>query len=1182
MKKLKHLAAFLIAALMSVCIIAGICACGKKEPPAETLYKVSYVAGGGTGTAPAVKSYAEGTEITLEQNPFTYTGHVFAGWSADGQIYQGGGAYTVPAHDTVFTATWNIQTPEHEPQPSFSKAGYEYDRIGGNDLELPFDLDGANFMSLELDGDAVPPAMVSYNTAKASIVVKSEYILTLEEGQYTLTAITDALEGETTCTLTIKQSLKTTFDETTTKAFSYGTDEGVTFTVGYNTTTPVRLTQGDIEIDSKYWTYDSNSFTVKGEWLAKNCEATDYRVYLSNNDSYTFTVTNNVLFASDYDVSTIHNETASNEGHNPLYQYYSSVSIAETPAAMNTGKALKLTPLAEQETSFVEPLWAYLTITQTGDNKEWYKIAIDPDKQYVVTFDYFTENSAATEGNSLVFKCGATLSEELLLGTENDGVLHHYVATFSGSSFGSGMCLHAKVVGGTVWVDNIKIVELDALPALTVNGEYKGTGDYTALTLNAAGFSYTILIDGEEVESSLEGSALTIPAAELSEISIGQHTISVQTVFGVLVSKKFSVTDNRISELNVTSKEYRAASGEDVIFEGSFAEGLEIDSLHLVDRVYDNGYRDWDFLHYNTEKDYKEYATLKCGLEGAGTLTISKTLLANFCGQTDFVIEFSNGKTQNFTINITDVVFASNYDDLTIRGYLGGSANDGIVLHSGMRGDGVAVGVEDRDDEGGKAFFVRSSKEALDARVFTFRYSRSNPVYEWYHIESELGTLYRITFDYKITSAFEGAYFDIGYTDTTNVFGNYTSAAPNSIQFALQADGQLHTFDSGWFVHTDGICTSVFLPKIAAADGQYAMFDNFRAVKKMATATVGATLTYDLSTPTEMKIALNGKSVKSVELDDKAFGYDSADDAITLKQSELNELEAGKHTVLVETDSGYIVCSINIRSGDAKLTETSKTVKYGELGDIKLSGTFKDGLKITEIRRSGEYTGYDTNPIMDISYITVATDGLTISRKLVDQVYKTCTYTVTFDNEEQVTFTLTSDLVWFTNYDETCLYEHGVGNVPLCQDTAMIKLAKDAEGGGSHLEYRPGDATLGHSSNPAGAGNFALTFNTVYKGDRNWFQLNTEATGKLKVFFKYKITGNDKPGRFIFVLCDEKGEIQLSTSYDEHGNAEGTFSHEFDLNGVSGIGVRFKADSLEECQGCVLELDDFGIAYSAE
>jgi len=69
----------------------------------------SYIANGGSGTAPASGSGRDGTTITLAANPFTYPGHTFTGWSDGTLSYPAGSTYLLSSVGApiVFSAQWS-------------------------------------------------------------------------------------------------------------------------------------------------------------------------------------------------------------------------------------------------------------------------------------------------------------------------------------------------------------------------------------------------------------------------------------------------------------------------------------------------------------------------------------------------------------------------------------------------------------------------------------------------------------------------------------------------------------------------------------------------------------------------------------------------------------------------------------------------------------------------------------------------------------------------------------------------------------------------------------------------------------------------------------------------------------------------------------------------------------------
>ncbi len=104
----------ILTLLCLVCFGAALfTACGEKEPPVEeTQYTVTYAAGGGTGTAPAVEKYKEGATFKVKENPFTKAGATFKTWNDGTQDYAAGATYTMPKKDVTFTAQWTDNDPD--------------------------------------------------------------------------------------------------------------------------------------------------------------------------------------------------------------------------------------------------------------------------------------------------------------------------------------------------------------------------------------------------------------------------------------------------------------------------------------------------------------------------------------------------------------------------------------------------------------------------------------------------------------------------------------------------------------------------------------------------------------------------------------------------------------------------------------------------------------------------------------------------------------------------------------------------------------------------------------------------------------------------------------------------------------------------------------------------------------
>lgn len=87
---------------------SGVAAYGNISIPNVITYTITYKSNGGTGTSTS-QIKTSGTNITLLDNPFTYTGYSFSEWNtaADGSgtSYQAGATYSTDANATLY-AQW--------------------------------------------------------------------------------------------------------------------------------------------------------------------------------------------------------------------------------------------------------------------------------------------------------------------------------------------------------------------------------------------------------------------------------------------------------------------------------------------------------------------------------------------------------------------------------------------------------------------------------------------------------------------------------------------------------------------------------------------------------------------------------------------------------------------------------------------------------------------------------------------------------------------------------------------------------------------------------------------------------------------------------------------------------------------------------------------------------------------
>ncbi len=1140
--------------------------------PQVEKYTVTYATENGTGTAPVGGEYEAGTEITVQANTFVYDGYVFVGWTYDGSVYQAGDTLVMPEENVEFVASWEL-IPE-EPQPSFSQESYEYDKLGGAKLELPLDLDGANLFYVMIEEEYLVAEDYYYDEDKKVLVIAEDAILALANGDYVITVVTDAEVDELTCTVTVMQSLKTTFDEETTKSFVYGKDKGVTFSVGYNGTTPKKLMMGEKVIDAKYYSYDENSFTVSADWLGYFSEPTVFTLYLSNNDVYAFTVSTNVIFATDYDVVTIHNTTANNLGHNPLYQYYDNVSIVDGPEAMGS-KVLKITPNTVDVTYDCN---GYLTLKSSVWDSLWYEAAFKPGLNYFVSFDYMTEGTSVGE---FYYKSASTsYKKELLLGEANDGVVRTFKDVVPYSEIGNGLFIRAffKNGGGNVYVDNFRIAEISAIPTVSANGEYNLIGDYS-FNFNAADLAYTVQIDGKEITANYDeqNKKLIVSAEVMEKLSAGVHTLAIVTAIGN-IEASFRVVDNRVATLIDTKANYVASKQQTVKLYGNFTEGLKVTSLKVLDKAYDNGYAGgWDFYHANTKAEYATYATLVGGLNGQGYLEISGELIDKLWGETLFVAEISNGSSLEFSVNNEELLYSSDYDALKMYGILNGNNNNGSPLSSGAWSTSQTV--KAREDGKGNAMFVTSTNSSADNTIMTIRMNK-HP-WEWYTVQGAEGNMYRVTFEYQIKNleANSVSFFFIlplGLDVPNNFFGQYSEVEQLSDQqrvyYYLNNDGQVHTFDSGWFTYNPIVTNfKIALPNFTEDAQAYFMLDEVKIME--AKGLLNNFTEYQKGQQAEVEFNLNGQTLTSLTVNGQQFAYEQDGDKVVLSKEALNALEAGNNVIKIETNFAVYVTNFAVTDNRvAELAQTNMDVIYG-VGGYKLVGEFDTSLKVVAITRTGDDPVWDKATALKTEYITVQEDGLLLSQTLTDMAYRTAKFVVEFDNGKVVEFVLNNNVWYYSNYDEANVFINIAGNSVFCQDRSLYERT-EVDGNGM-LKYIPSNATLGHSVaaiNGGGVDNMVFTMGNSNKTTNIWYTSAFNTMETLFISFDYEVVTGDKQSYYSFNWWPIGGERQ-----SEVLTGKGTYYKVLPMSEISIWAINCPAPNPEAVADTYMLIDNFAV-----
>ncbi len=1043
-------------------------------------YTVKFDGNGGSGAEMPDITFTYDIGMSLPECLFMRGSADFIGWafSADGEALFSDGQNVknlsaVNGDEITLYAMWR------EPAAiGFSQAEYFYDKAGGEDAELPVNLLGSNVHAVELDGVELDSCLWEYDAEKRVVSIAYDYMVLLTLGDHTVKLITDSQSDVVPmCKLTAENSIVSAFDNTD-RVISYGVDLELDYAVSGDVTVS-KLVSGNVTVPTDMYSFADGKLTISGEWIQKYINKSEFIVYLSNNDTYRFNIYNNTVFYSDYDVTTQHNDMQSNTGQNPMYQYAGNVEIVDAPTNSGmSGKVLKITP---NTTEVLYNCNGYITLAADNFNSTWRKGGFKSGKYYAVSFDYYTVGTSV--GEFAYRTINGSYSKQLILGESGDNTLHRFSDIIPYDAIdGTGLLLWAKFLdgGGEVYVDNFAVIELDKAMEVGVvpDSTYLlgSDNDYGDIIIKNNGLVYELYLGDDKLEiASVDADGtVTLSAAEMSKFKGGSNTVRVVTpIYETSVTVR--VVDNRKAELLQTNGGFEYYGNENLKLFGNFDTGVVVTSLKQKTKHEDGGYPkngpddgEWEFWHGDTDTDYKEFAELKSGLNGTGYLEIDSGFLKKFYGTTEFEVEFSNGNAQTFTVK-SDAVFVSNYDETYMIGYLNGGRNLN-VLHSGSQGATADIRV---NADGNKAFYITDTSASEQPNLFTFKFH--DHVWDWFKVTADPDKLIRITFDYRISDVSD-VYLLImsaqAQDAADNFYGDWDVVPVNGyyeLRKNLICDGELHTFDSGWFTYSSVLrMTRIVCPKFDAADGRFVMFDDYCITQLDYTP---QTVDYKKGQTEDCAVLPIGRDITSITYKGEDYLLKSGD-KISLDKSKLEKLDFGEYKFEIETAAGALPFFVTVK-GSVDITQTEYEYVYGS-GDLQLSGTVGNS-QLASARKKGSFYiaghEYDDSPTeLDLDHFVIADGKLTIKKSLLDSLYLTTSVTLNFLNDESVTVKINSNVRFFTDLDGTNVMHplrdgNGNGyNGHMSQDTSQISVIDD--GTGNHVvRYCTYDATLGHAKN---------------------------------------------------------------------------------------------------------------------
>lgn len=636
--------------------------------------------------------------------------------------------------------------PKPDPGiPVFSKDSYSYDKNAANDLEMPVELNGVNIYACYFEDYLLSAKQAKYESDKKVLAIKESYMSTVDKGNYTLTVYYDEEVKPSVLNIEVMNSVKTRFD-TATKKYTFGKTGDLKYDCDFSIATITSLTKGGITIPSTYYSYADNTFSLSSEVLDHCYGTSEFVLTLSNHDVYKFNVSSDILFFTDYDLTTIHSDVVSIYGANPLYQYATteSVQIVNAESYGMVGNALKYVP------NNVEVELDCNSIMTLGDaltTMSWYKVGYVRDKIYSISFDYETIGSSNVTGQTFCFATitdwGApfTYQEPLLMGPENDNKVHHFSVILTGNQIQSGTFIYAKWLRGSGYLllDNFRVSEVtDCLEIINLPDYKKDSGDYVG-TINAHGWKYDLLLDGNEVtEATLKDDSFIIPSSVMNNLSVGVHELVFSTSIGD-VKATLTVTINGTAILTETSKTVTGKESS-VKLSGTFNNAY-------ITKVTKYGSNQYDV----SNKDGQEVSKNDFSFENDG-LVIQNNALITLYGTTTFKIDTSIGNQLTFTITNTTNIFYDDFNTTNVWPWdaCGSSLNYTITQDTKMSSLGMVDGhnvlvYEPYNAEQDHA----KNPSVCQNGIFTMKRDGSNPV-AWEPFNFEMDKTYRFTLNYKI------------------------------------------------------------------------------------------------------------------------------------------------------------------------------------------------------------------------------------------------------------------------------------------------------------------------------------------------------------------------------------------------------------------------------------------------
>ena len=877
--------------------------------------------------------------------------------------------------------------------PSFVYGKYVYDLAIGGELDMKLD-SFCEIVYVKIDGETVKSDRFTYSDGK--LLLAFDAIADIGVGEYSVTAVTSL--GSASASLYVINTVKTSFATDILRNYEYGKTEELIFDAGFDNVTITSLTRkcvndaAPVTVDPEAYSYENGEFTVNDKILDRIYGTTEFTVTLSNSDKYKFTVNSNVLFYTDYDVTTIHDGAL----------YINSIpEIAQTP----NGNVLRFMGVGK-----TSPSYTYAIRNSRLENTNWYGMEIPSGKYVTVDFDYSVHD--VTGENNYVFTYidgSGTAEKSLPLG---NGENRHWRITLPTDNL-RVICVNTLTHDGESYmdIDNFRITLVDKVPQGGVLSEYNNTtGGDLSIPFDSKYAVQDVKIDGVSVAYSYADNTLTIGQDTLPE-EVGQHTITVETAVYDIVYTLVITSDDYKVTLDKTSFDYKYGIDGDLRITGTYGQYVSVTSL--------------------TRKSKHDVAplTVDAGMYAFDTtngLTVKAALAEKLYGSTEFVMTAS-GVEYTFTVN-SNVLFYTDYDVTTIH--------DGALYINSIP--------EIAQTPNGNVLRFMGVGKTSPSYTYAIRNSRLENT-NWYGMEIPSGKYVTVDFDYSVHDVTGENNYVFTYIDGSGTaekslpLGNgenrhWRITLPTDNLRVICVNTLTHDGESYMDIDNFRITLIDSVPPLSKQLPDYCAED-------------GNDMTIEFPT--------GGLELTEVTVDGVETDYTYENGNIVLSATVL-PISIGVHKIEISTRLYTAVYTVNSVAPDTNivLDKAVYDYVYGS-SDLRITGTYGQYVSVTSLTRKSKHDVAPLTVDAGM-YAFDTTNGLTVKAALAEKLYGSTEFVMTASGVEYTFTVNSNVLFYtdydVTTIHDGALYVNSNGSYEIVQ-TDSGKALRFMGAGKANLSY---------------------------------------------------------------------------------------------------------------------------------